>query len=100
MKKFLKFELFKIKDNNNDYIDIETDTSISHATLMFYNRCNCRRSTEHYEEHLRRVLMFKHYRIERLGGYRLSADTHRFFNEAIHRERREDTRMSRVAIEI
>ena len=87
------FDLFKIKDNNADYIDIETDTSISNATLMFYNRCKCKISREHYEDNLRRVLI--HYRMERIGGYRLTANTHRFFNETINR-----TRMSRDAIQV
>ena len=33
--KISMFDLFKIKDNNDDYIDIETDTSISSISLIF-----------------------------------------------------------------
>ena len=89
------FDLFKIKDNNDDYIDIGTDTSISNATLMFHNRCKCKRSKEHYEDNLRRVLMIIHYKMERIGGYRLTANTHRFLEETRNR-----TRMNREAIEV
>ena len=39
--------------------------------------------------------MIIHYRMERIGGYRLNTNTHRFFNETINR-----TRMSREANEI
>ena len=46
---------------------------------------------------LERVLMIIHYRMERIGGYRLNANTHRFFNDTINRERREETRMSEEA---
>jgi hypothetical protein len=52
------FDLFKIKDNNDDYIDIETNTSISSISLMFYNKCKCKITREHYEDNLRSVLMF------------------------------------------
>ena len=44
--------------------------------------------------------MIIHYRMERIGGYRLNTNTHRFFNETINRERREETRVSREAIEV
>ena len=93
--KVFMFNLFKIKDNNDDYIDIETDTSISRISQMFYNKCKCKRSKEHYEDNLRRVSMIMFYKMERLGGYRLNANTPRFLNETINR-----TRMSRVAIEV
>ena len=89
------FDLFTIKDNNDDYIDIETDTSVSSISLMFYNNCKRKITREHYEDNLRRVLMIIHYRMERIGGYRLIANTHRFFNDTINR-----TRMSREAIEV
>ena len=42
IEKVFMFDLFKIKDNNDDYIDIETDTSISSISLMFYNKCKCK----------------------------------------------------------
>ena len=89
------FDLFKIKENNDDYVDIETDTSISSISLMFYNRCKCKKSTEHYEDNLRRILMIIHYRMERIGGYRLDTKTHKYLNDTINR-----TRMSREAIEV
>jgi len=89
------FDLFKIKDNNDDYIDIETNTSINSISLMFYNKCKCKITREHYEDNLRSVLIAIHYRMERIGGYRLNTNTHRFFNETINR-----TRMSREAIEV
>ena len=95
MIKYLRLSYSKIKDNNDDYTDIETDTSISNATLMFYNRCKCKRSKAHYEDNLRRVLMIIHYRMERIDGYRIDTNTHRFFNDTINR-----TRMSREAIEV
>ena len=85
----------KKKDNNDDYIDIETDTSISSLSLMFYNECKCKITREQYEDNLRKVLMIIHYRMERLGGYRLDTKTHRFFNDTINR-----TRMSREAIDV
>ena len=89
------FDLFKVKDNNDDYIDIETNTSINSISLLFYNKCKCKIIREHYEDNLRRVLMIIHYKMERIGGYKLTANTHRFFNETINR-----TRMSRDAIEV
>ena len=73
------FDLFKIKDNNDDYIDIETNTSINSISLLFYNKCKCKITREHYEDNLRSVLISIHYRMERIGGYRLTANTHRFF---------------------
>ena len=39
--------------------------------------------------------MIIHYRMERLGGYGLTENTHRIFNETINR-----SRMSREAIEV
>ena len=51
------FDLFKVKDNNDDYIDIG-------ISLMFYNRCKCKITREHYEDNLRRVLMVIHYRMD------------------------------------
>ena len=89
------FDLFKIKDNNDDYIDIETNTSINSISLMFYNKCKCKITREHYEDNLRSVLISIRNRMERIGGYRLDTKTHRFFNDTINR-----TRMSREAIEI
>ena len=83
---------FKIQDNNDDYIDIETDTSISSISQMFYNKCKCKITREHYEDNLRRVLMIIHYRMERIGGYRIDTKTHRFFNDTINR--------TRIAIEV
>ena len=74
---------------------------------MFYNTCKCKITREHYEDNLRRVLMIIHYRMERIGGYRLTANTHRFFrspslegaspqgNETINR-----TRMSKEAVDV
>ena len=85
--KVFMFESFKIKDSNDDYIDIETDTSISGISLMFYNKCKCKITREHYEDNLRRVLISIHYRMERIGGYRIDTKTPRFFNETINRER-------------
>ena len=105
--KIFMCELFKIEDNNDDYIDIETDTSISSISLMFYNKCKCKITREHYEDNLRNVLISIHYRMERLGGYRIDTKTHRFFrspslegaspqgNDTINR-----TRMSREAIDV
>ena len=86
--KIFMFEVFEIKDNNDDYIDIETDTSISSISLMFYNRCKCKTTREHYEDNLRRVLMIIHYRMERIGGYRVTSNTHRFFNETVEKDER------------
>ena len=62
---------------------------------MFYNKCKCKITREHYEDNLRRVLMIIHYRMERIGGYGLTANTHGFFKETINR-----TRMSREAIDV
>ena len=87
-----------IRGNNDDYIDIETDRYIAEITTIFSNRCKCKISKEHYEDNLRRVIMIIHYRMERLGGYRLTENTHRFFNETINRE--SIIRMSRVASEV
>ena len=89
IERVFQCKIFTIRDNNDEYIDVETETSISNVTLMFYNRCKCKRSKEHYEENPRRVLMIIHYKMERLGGYRLNANTHRFFNERIENERLE-----------
>ena len=100
-------KIFTIRDNNDDYIDIETDRYIAEITTIFCNRCKCKISRERYEDNLRRVIMIIHYRMERIGGYRLDTKTHRFFrspslegaspqgNETINR-----TRMSREAIEV
>ena len=93
-------ELCIIKDNNDDYIDIATDTSIRSISLMFYNNCKCKITRQHYEDNLRSVLISIHYRMERIGGYRLDTNTHRFFNETINRTRREETIMSREASEV
>ena len=95
IEKVFIVELFKMQDKNDDHIDIETDTSISSISLMFYNTCKCKITREHYEENLRSVLISIHYRMERIGGYRLDTKTHRLFNDTINR-----TRMSREAIEI
>ena len=74
---------------------------------MFYNKCKCKITREHYEDNLRSVLISIRYRMERIGGYRLDTNTHRFFrspslegaspqgNDTINR-----TRMSREAIEV
>ena len=94
------FDLFKIQDNTDDYIDIESNTSINSISLMFYNKCKCKILREHYEDNLRSVLISIRYRMERIGGYRLDTNTHRFFNETINRERREERIMSREAIEV
>jgi hypothetical protein len=95
IERVFMFDLFKRKDKNDDYIDIETDTSISSISLMLYNKCKCKITREHYEDNVRSVLMIIHYRMERIGGYRLDTKTHRFFNDTINR-----TRMSREAIEV
>ena len=95
IERVFQCKIFTIRDNNDDYIDIETDRYIAGITTIFYNRCKCKISKEHYEDNLRRVIMIIHYRMERLGGYRVTENTHRFFNEAINR-----TRMSREAIEV
>ena len=95
IERVFQCKIFTIRDNNADYIDIATDRYIAEITTIFYNRCKCKISKEHYEDNLRRVLMIIHYRMERLGGYRLTEHTHRCFNETMNR-----TRMSREAIEV